>query len=284
MTALADRISTQAFAQGESPRWTGAAELAWVDLATHTLHVGHFADGWVTPTHSIPVGDRIGSAARIMGSDDWLVGADRAFLRVPSSSDGLAVEVAKLPAGTGVMNDGVCDTTGRFWSGTQAVPRTPNAALYSLEADGRVVERLPGVTVSNGICVTPDATTLYYIDTLPHRTVDAFDIEKDGTLTRRRTIARIGPGNPDGMAIDEDGCLWVAVWDAGEVVRIDPLGRTVQSVRVPALRPTAVTLVSDVLVITTASVGIDDPSDGGGHLYAISVPTAGRMAPRWGLG
>ncbi|MGP4033653.1 SMP-30/gluconolactonase/LRE family protein [Pseudarthrobacter sp. 1C304] len=280
MTALADRISIEKYAQAESPRWTAPNELAWVDLITSTLHVGRFSGGVVVPERAFQVRGHIGSAARVKGSEDWLVGAGRAFHRL--STAGESLEIAALPVGGGVMNDGVCDATGRFWSGTQAVPREPVAALYSLETDGTVVERLNGVTVSNGICLTPDARTLYYIDTLPHRTVDAFDIGPDGTLSGRRTVARIDNGNPDGMAIDEDGCLWVAVWDAGEAIRLDPRGRIMQRVRVPALRPTAVALAGDILVITTASVGVEDHADGGGYLYAVAAPSAGCLAPRWG--
>jgi sugar lactone lactonase YvrE len=80
------------------------------------------------------------------------------------------------------------------------------------------------------------------------------------------------------MAIDLAGCLWVAVWDASEVRRYSPAGDLLETVRMPARRPTAVVLVDATLIVSTASVGVDDPSDLGGRFFAISAPCAGAPA------
>jgi sugar lactone lactonase YvrE len=192
------------------------------------------------------------------------------------------------------MNDGVCDPAGRFWAGTSSTPRAPTDVLASLEPDGAARIRLTGVTVSNGICFTPDGRLMYYVDTLPHRRLESFAVAADGRLSARTTVATVRGGNPDGIAIDDEGCVWVAVWDAGEVRRYSPAGETLDVVRVPARRPTAVALAGQVLLITSASLAdsadegpsfYGDRSSGtdlGGLLFAAHVGAAGIPAAAWG--
>ena len=275
----ADRVSTERWVQAESPRWTGGEEVCWVDMGTSTFLVGRFAHGELTTTRTERVGGRIGSAARIRDSDEWAVTRDRQLLRI--APDGRRAVVAELPAGDGFANDGICDPGGRFWTGTQTADRVPTAGLYSIGPDLRPSERLAGVTVSNGICFSPDGGTLYYIDTLPGRAIEAFDVAADGTLARRRTIAVVEGGNPDGMTIDADGALWVAVWHAGEVRRYAPTGEVLEVVTVPARRPSAVALVGSELLITTAVDATAGPHDEGGHLFAAAAPSAGAPAMRF---
>jgi sugar lactone lactonase YvrE len=264
--------------QAESPRWTGGDEVCWVDMGASTLVVGRFAQGELTTTRTESVGGRIGSAARIRGSDDWAVTRDRELLRI--APDGRRAVIAELPVGEGFANDGICDPAGRFWTGTQTADRAPTAALYSIGPDLRPSERLGGVTVSNGICFSADGATLYYIDTLPRRAIEAFRVAADGTLADRRTIAMVEGGNPDGMTIDADGALWVAVWHAGEVRRYAPTGEVLDVVTVPARRPSAVALVGHDLLVTTARDDSAGPQDQGGHLFAASAPSPGRPAMR----
>lgn len=276
--ARADRVSVERWGQAESPRWTGGDEVCWVDMATATFVVGRFSAGSLDIVRRETVGRRIGSAARIRDSDDWVVSADRSVLRL--RPDGTRSTVAELPAGPGFANDGVCDPSGRFWTGTQTADRSPHAALYSLGDDGVATERLGGLTVSNGLCFSSDGRTLFHIDTLPDRAVDAFDVAEDGTLSGRRRLFAVAGGNPDGMAIDDDGALWVAVWGAGEVRRYAPDGRLLATVAVPAARVSAVALIGPVLLITTAVDPAAGARDQGGHLFAAQAPVAGAPASR----
>lgn len=135
------------------------------------------------------------------------------------------------------FNDGKCDPTGRLWAGTMALTGDkPSGALYSLETDGSVSKKLEGITISNGICWSLDAKTMYYIDS-PTRQVVAFDYDRDsGAITNQRVVVEIeDPGAvPDGMTIDERGYLWIALWGGSAVVCHDPeTGQRYDTVELP---------------------------------------------------
>jgi sugar lactone lactonase YvrE len=132
------------------------------------------------------------------------------------------------------MNDGACDSRGRFWAGSM-VSTPGGGGLWRLSAWDRPKQALAGVTVSNGIAWSPDDRTCYYVDSQTGR-LDAFVFDADAaTLSDRRTVARIDPsdGVPDGIAIDAHGCIWVAVWGAGALQRYRPDGALDQTVDVP---------------------------------------------------
>jgi sugar lactone lactonase YvrE len=96
---------------------------------------------------------------------------------------------------------------------------------------------LDSVSISNGIVWTRDKKTMYYNDT-PTGTVQAFDYDnKTGVISNRRVVIRIprGGGGPDGMTIDSEDKLWIALWGSGTVCRYDPIaGEKMQTVKVPA--------------------------------------------------
>ncbi|WP_285106375.1 SMP-30/gluconolactonase/LRE family protein [Promicromonospora sp. MEB111] len=287
-------LCAERYVQGESPRWDAhAGELIWVDMATGRLHRGELGRAGLVPGPSVVVGSRIGCAAPVAParseappgktqgpSSGWVVAADQGFWRVARDGTVTAVDATAAP-GWAFMNDGGCDPGGRFWAGTQSLSRTPRCGLYSLEADGRVVERLAGVTVSNGLAFSADGRTLYYIDTLPNRSVEAFDVAQDGRLGGRRHVVTVPDGNPDGMAIDDEGALWVAVWDGARVDRYSAQGRLIESVPLPARRPTALALAAGMLVVTTASVGLPDPGEVDGAVLGIDVGLDGPAALSW---
>ncbi|EDO36541.1 predicted protein, partial [Nematostella vectensis] len=118
------------------------------------------------------------------------------------------------------------------------------------------------VTISNGLAWSNDGKTLYYVDSIP-RTVSAFDYDvASGNLSNRRVAIQLPPsrGEPDGMTIDKDGMLWIAIWDEGKVVRFDPnTGEELQSVSFPVARTTSCCWAGpnyDELIVTTARIGL----------------------------
>jgi sugar lactone lactonase YvrE len=160
------------------------------------------------------------------------------------------------------MNDGKCDRAGRFWAGTMAMKEGPGAgSLYRLDTDHSVHTMVTGVTISNGLCWSLDDKQMYYIDT-PLGRVDVFDFDApSGAIKNRRTLFEIPKENgaPDGMTIDEDGCLWVAHWGGGAVRRYTTKGVVDQTIELPASRVTSCMFGgSDLrdLYITTASIGL----------------------------
>jgi sugar lactone lactonase YvrE len=275
-------ISEARYVQAESPRWDARdGGLAWIDMATGSLHRGRLDGGMVVPGPSVVVGRQIGAPAPLtQPGGGWLVAVDRGVVHV--GDDGTVAPLTGDFAAPGhYLNDGGVDPHGRFWVGSQSMPRAPHCGLWSIDADGVPTQRLDGVTVSNGLAFDRSGSTLYYIDTLPNRSIEAFDVAPDGELSHRRTVARVDGGNPDGMAIDQEGMLWVAVWDAAEVRRYSPTGMLLETIDLPARRPTAVALVDRLLVITTASVGLAEPSEADGALLGVEVEVGGAPAPAW---
>ena len=163
------------------------------------------------------------------------------------------------------MNDGGCDPKGRFYCGTMAYAETPGAGtLYRLDPDGSVHVTLRDVTISNGLQWNRVGDTVFYADT-PTDRVDSFDFDPaSGAFTGRRTFTDIsGGGHPDGMAIDEEDGLWVALWGGSAVHRYDTAGRLDLVLDLPVSNVTACAFGGPdlrTLFITTSRQGLD-PAD-----------------------
>jgi len=122
------------------------------------------------------------------------------------------------------FNDGKCDPAGRFWAGTMAFDGAADqGALYCLDIDGAVTKKLGPVSISNGIVWTSDSSTMYFIDS-PLNTVRAYNYDiETGMIENERIVCRNeGDGVFDGMAIDADGMLWIAIYGGSAVKCYDP--------------------------------------------------------------
>jgi sugar lactone lactonase YvrE len=163
------------------------------------------------------------------------------------------------------FNDGGCDPQGRFYCGTMAYAETPGAGtLYRLDPDGSVHLTLREVTMSNGLQWNRSGDTVFYADT-PTGRVDRFDFDPaSADFTDRRTFTEIsGGGYPDGMAIDEEDGIWVALWGGSAVHRYDSAGRLDLVVGLPVSNVTACAFGGPelrTLFITTSRQGLE-PSD-----------------------
>lgn len=160
------------------------------------------------------------------------------------------------------MNEGGCDPQGRFYCGSMAYAMTPGAGtLFRLNPDLSVERVLTGVTISNGLQWSRDGSSVYYSDTATGR-VDLFDFDVDtGEFSGRRPFVELdsATGAPDGLAIDEEDGLWVALWGGGAVHRYDPHGRLSEVVELPVPKVTACTFGGPdgrTLYITTSREGL----------------------------
>jgi sugar lactone lactonase YvrE len=286
MTELAQAVprSPESGLLSEGPRWDARrSELFWVDVLTAQLHRARVEpDGRLELLSTLSFA-RIVAAAAPTGAGGYVIAAGTGFLY--ADSDGAVRELAQPERGRFDvrMNDGACDPQGRFWAGTMAYDETPGAgALYRLELDGTCTTVLTGLTISNGIGWSPDGRTMYLVDSGTKR-IDAFEFNPtDGALSRRRTIVRINEPHavPDGLTVDDEGCIWVALWDGGAVRRYRPDGTLLASVPLPVDRPTSCAFGGperDTLFVTTAR---NDPSPG----KLTEQPDAGRVFSISGLG
>jgi len=270
----AERLTDAVAHHGEGPVWSDRwGGLRWVDmLAGDVLSLG--SDGSVGRRH---VGT-VAAALRPRSRGGAVIAVERGF--VLADDDGPLTPLPELWTDPGVrMNDGGCDPDGRFWCGSMAYDQRPGAAaLYRLDADGSVTRQLDGVTVSNGLAWSPDGALAYYDDTATHR-VDVFDYDPVAGLTGRRTFADLGDGNPDGLTVDADGGVWVALYGAGAVHHYTADGRLDGVVEVPAAQVTACALGGsdlDQLFITTSREGLaagEDPL--AGSLFVADVGVRG---------
>jgi len=190
------------------------------------------------------------------------------------------------------MNDGKCDRHGRFWAGTMAYDEAAPAGLgklYRLDPDLSVRAMVDGVSISNGIDWSPDDRLMYYIDS-PTRQVDVFDFDlDDGAITNRRTLIQVDAsvGFPDGMTVDANGDLWVAVWGGSRVVHYAPDGSERGVVRFPVSQTSSCAFGgADArdLYVTSAARGISkDAEPEAGSLFRAR-PGAMGQAPNsfWG--
>ncbi|SDD72570.1 SMP-30/gluconolactonase/LRE family protein [Actinokineospora iranica] len=160
-------------------------------------------------------------------------------------------------------NDAGIDPAGRLWAGTTAYG-TGSAAgwLACVEPSGAARVALDDVQVSNGIGWSPDGTRLYFIDS-PTNRVDVFDydVATGDAVNRRPLCAVAGPGSPDGLCVDADGCVWVALWDGSAIRRYTPTGDLDREIQAPVSRPTACCFggpdLTD-LYVTTARRGLTE--------------------------
>lgn len=281
MRSKADRISAHSYVQGESPRLDArTGELIWVNIKAGHVHRGRLAEGVLAVVRSYDIGRPVGVAVPLAcPGAGWALAVRDGFAHL--AEDGTVTTlVSGLTSGQDQMNDGACHPDGSFWAGSQAIPREPRAALFRLSPDGQAETMMTGLTVANGIDFSPDGHTVYFVDTLPRRCLEAITLD-NGRPRRRTTIAEISGGNPDGLVLDDDGCVWVAVWDASEVRRYAPTGELLATVELPVPRPTAVCFQGSTLVITTASLGLDQPPAGSGHLFAADVGVSGPPTRPW---
>lgn len=250
---------------GEGPTWDAAkGRLLWLDNTVGLIHEAK-SDGAGSYRESRRWNLDRPAGAAIPQAKGGLVVAGGVEIFLLSEAGDIA-PFARLDADPNRIhvNDAKCDPQGRLWVGTLASDFTPAlGALYRVDPDGTITTMLKQVTLSNGMDWSPDGATFYYIDS-GARSVDAFDFDAArGAISRRRTIVTIarGEGVPDGMTVDREGCLWVAVPATGEVRRYAPDGALLTRVEISAPAVTSCAFGGadgKDLLITSAAVRLPD--------------------------
>lgn len=158
----------------------------------------------------------------------------------PPGTDGTVVAEVPEPA-ENRFNDAFCDPWGRLWAGTIGRGGARTAALYRLEPGGLPEPVLTNVAISNGLDLSPDGTILYYVDSATG-CIDTVEFAgASGTLGARRPFVSIDPadGGPDGLCVDAEGHVWVALFGGGAIRRYRPDGTLDRHVPLPVTNPTS---------------------------------------------
>jgi sugar lactone lactonase YvrE len=268
---------------GEGPvwceRWGG---LRWLDmLAGDVLTLR--ADGSVRRRHVASVV----AAVRPRHAGGAVIGVERGF--AVEDGDGHITLLGDLWRESTIrMNEGGCDPDGRFYCGSMAYDQRPAAAaLYRLDPDGSAHVVFEGVTVSNGLEWSPDGSLAYYADTATHR-VDVFDYDPERGLTWRRPFVDLSAEQlrPDGLTVDAEGGVWVALSNGGAVRRYTAHGTLDEVFEVPARKVTACTFGGprlDQLFVTTSREGLEPGEDPlAGSLFRVAVGRIGLPAREFG--
>ena len=256
MSSQAELFTEPCTFHGEGPFWDDAnARLMVVDMLAGAVVLVD-ADGRTRRSQI----STVAAAIRARRGGGYVLATEDRFLLLDAE---LAIQRELPPVFTDPlirMNDGGCDPQGRFYCGTMAYAETPGAGtLYRLDPDDSVHVVLRDVTISNGLQWSHTGETVFYADT-PTGRIDRFTFDPHtGSFTERRTFTEIPGGHPDGMAIDEEDGIWVALWGGSAVHRYGDRGRLDQVIGLPVSNVTACAFGGPdrrTLFITTSRQGL----------------------------
>ena len=292
MEFTAQPVATTSSIHGEGALWDEQIQrLLWVDIDGCLVNV---FDPATSQNKSVPTGSPIGTVVPTRSPTRVAAALKNGFAVVDLNSAAVEylVPMDLGPAG-GRFNDGKADPAGRFWAGTMA--RGGAGVLYRLDTDRSLHKMLTGVSTSNGIVWARDRKVMYYIDTATSM-VEAFDYDNaSGAITNRRCIVKVPPelGHPDGMTIDSQDRLWVAMWGGSRVCCFDPAtAQLVHTVHTPKAKHSSSCSLGgphlDTLFVTTSCQGIkpEESAPGGtqensGRLFSIKIPATGQPVFRY---
>jgi sugar lactone lactonase YvrE len=271
-------------ALGEGPSWDGNRQvLYWVDILGKRFYEFNPSDGKLNEYQS----DQLLGAVVPRQSGGFILAMQHGLYSFrPETNEWLSIHDPEAHKLDNRFNDGKCDPSGRFWTGTLSMTgKSQDCALYRMDPDLSVTKVMEGISLSNGMGWSPEGTTMYFIDT-PTYSVAAFDYDlASGSISGKRLLIDIprNAGAPDGMTVDEEGMLWIAHWGGYQVTRWNPrTGTMLQSLSVPAPHVTSCVFGGknrNELYITTARESLSEdllhqyPLSGG--LFRVKLDICG---------
>ncbi|MFI1094052.1 SMP-30/gluconolactonase/LRE family protein [Streptomyces sp. NPDC020917] len=278
-----EAVGPDRFRLAEGARWSGG-RLVFVDLLAGDLYRHRTAARHAERVERLQrLGVPLGAVAPVAGRPGWWIAAAGTGFALVGPGAGPPDWLARPEEAAGTpmrMNDGACDPAGRFWAGSMAADGSPGAgSLHRLDPDGSVHRVLHGLGVPNGPAFSADGTAMYLADSAA-RTIHRFPLDPgSGALGRPHPMVRFaaGEGRPDGMAVDDAGLLWVAVWGAAEVRAYSAAGALVRTVAVPTPHVSSVAFGGGRMWVTTARHRLRRPDATAGAV--LGSPTAVTAPP-----
>jgi sugar lactone lactonase YvrE len=277
-TTAAERLTAPLAEHGEGPVWFAEAEqLRFVDMLAGTIVTidtsGALVDRWHVGT--------VAAAFRPRHIGGLVIAVERGFALL--SPDGELTTLPELWSDSTVrMNDGGCDTQGRFLCGTMAYDAAAGrGALHRLELDGSTTTVLKNVTISNGLAFSTDEATAVYVDSATQQVRRYRLPANDGPWSDYEVVVEIDTtvGTPDGLCVDVEGGIWVALWGGSAAHRYSATGELTDIVTLAVTQVTACALGGNdgrTLYITTSALGVDlDAQPQAGAIFTAPVAVAG---------
>ncbi len=290
MNDSAQSILSARAALGEGPTWdAGSQVLYWVNILAGELH--SFSPS--TRQDRVVTFDQYLGFVVLRSRGGVVLGLQNGVAAYDFETAGLTwISRPETDKPENRFNDGKCAPDGRLFAGTMAIDEHPDAGtLYRIDCDLQTTPVARPVTISNGLAWSPDQKTMYYIDT-PTRAVVAYDYAPEtGEMSRPRIAVSVpaSEGWPDGMTIDAEGMLWVAMWNGAKVVRYHPgQGKKIGELTLPALNVTSCAFggpALDRLYITSARKGMQpeqfEQYPCSGDLFEAGVGVSGLPAVKF---
>ncbi len=276
---------------GETPVWNSEEDvLYWIDIEGKAVNAYSPAGGM---NRTFEVSELIGCIA--LAPTGLILATGEDIVRF--GPDGIPMEMihAQVFEDDKVrFNDGRVDRYGRLYVGTMDLrERDPLGRLYLVHSDGTSEMVLDSLVVSNGLDFSQDGSRLYHIDSSTQG-VDVYNVDAEsGRIFHRSRLFEVPKrfGEPDGLVIDAENCLWMSMWGGGKVVHFDLSGKVLEQVEMPVSQPTGITFGGeelDQLYICSASVGLN-PAELhaqplSGSLFCLDAGVAGIPSNRFGVG
>lgn len=281
--------SEDRYSLAEGPFWDGDRDrVLWVDINAGAVHSGTLSAERVIHESVLHFPETVGAVVGSRNGERLVAGARRLY-RV--SADGTVSPGAQMlnERTASRLNDGSCDPAGRFLVGSLALDgRSGEEVLIRVEHDGRIVVLDSDLGMSNGLAFTSEGDRLYSIDTTPGVVFTRDYDTTTGGVGPRNKFLHLHGESPDGLCVDRDGNLWIAMWGAGQVRCYSPMGQFVASVDVDAPNTTSVAFVGaalDMLLITTAFEQLSDEQRArypdSGRLFLVDVGVCGAPVSPW---
>lgn len=262
---------------GEGPVWDErTGRLCWVDIEEGRLVETDLTTGSSRTTH---VATMLGAAVPRASEPGFAAAVAEGFGLVVDGT--LTVVDPVLPEPNLRMNDAKCDSAGRLWAGSTDLSFQQGAgALHRWDGREPSTRVVTGLTLPNGLGWDLDDTVMYVIDSMAHDLLRARYDPDDGIVGTFKPVCRVDEGLPDGLAVDVEGCVWVAVWGGSAVHRYTPEGALAERVPMPVTQPSSCAFGKDgTLYITSARSGLDDDQLAteplAGSVFAVQTTTRG---------
>ena len=262
---------------GEGPVFDHrTGRLCWVDLVEGILHESDLANGRQTVA---TLGTMLGAVAPREHAEGFAVAVADGFGYWTSGQ--LVIADPVLPEAHRRMNDAKCDSHGRLWAGSTHMQFVPGiGALHRWDGSESSVTMATGLTLPNGLGWNHADTTMYLIDSMTNNLLTASFDPEEGKVGDFYTLCTIDPGLPDGLAVDLDGSIWLAVWGGAEVRRFDRTGELIGTIPMPVTQPASCAFGPDgTLYITSARNGLSPKElasqPHAGAVFALQTNTLG---------